>query len=232
SSDGPICLVVVTSDRGLAGSFNTNILRQAESFLAQHPSSDVVAVGKKAQDFFKARGVAASFADFSDIATLPEIAPLADWLLSRYENHTYDSIVFCSTNFVSALSQKVEHTDVLPLTVEGLLSIIERIVPKTGRYSGLQNGEEKETPFALFEPSATEVFEAIVPELVRVEILHLMFESAASEHASRMVAMKAATESADDIISELGLELNKARQAGITQELAEISTAKEALSHE
>ncbi|MBI4122808.1 MAG: ATP synthase F1 subunit gamma [Parcubacteria group bacterium] len=229
---GPMCLVVVTSDRGLAGAFNANVLRRAMRFHEEHANVDIVAVGKKAEEFFARRGVkaVASFAGFSSVATLSEISPLAEWLITRYQNHTYDKVTFCSTMFVSALVQRTELTDLLPLTMEGLQNIIEGIVPSRGKYSEMQTKREEVGGSHLFEPSAQEIFESILPELVRAVILHIIFESNASEHSSRMVAMKNATENAEDLIESLTLQLNKARQAAITQELAEVTTAKEALT--
>ena len=227
-----ICLVVVASDKGLAGAFNTNVLRTAMKFKKENPDADIVVIGKKAKEFFHRRQieVKADFANPSDTLTLSDIAPVSDWLLSRYETHEYDSIVFCSTTFISALLSEVEVNEVLPLTVEGLEKIIKRIVPKTGKYSDIKNNDESDGGASyVFEPSAKEIFDGILPELVRIEIVHLIFESNAAEHSSRMMAMKTATESAHDLIEELRLDLNKARQASITQELAEISTAKEAL---
>ena len=231
---GPMCLVVVTSDRGLCGSFSANVLRKAARFQEEHPDADIVAVGKKAEEFFARRGVkvATSFDGFSSVATLSEVSPLAEWLLSRYQNHTYDTVTFCSTMFVSALVQRTELTELLPLTIEGLQKIIEGIVPARGRYSEPQTGGEEVAGPYLFEPSPREIFESILSELVRAVILHIIFESNASEHSSRMVAMKNATENAEDLIESLTRQLNKARQAAITQALAEVATAKEALTSE
>lgn len=227
-----ICLVVVTSDKGLAGAFNTNVLKAAVEFKKEHPQADIVTVGRKGKEFFERQQVEvkADFSNFSDTVTLANVAPLSDWLLSRYETHVYDTIVFSSTLFVSAFVHNVEINEVLPLTMQGLEKIIQRIVPKTGRYSELQDDEHAQDVSYVFEPSARAVFESILPELVKIEILHLIFESNASEHSSRMLAMKTATESAGDLLEELRLDLNRARQASITQELAEISTAREALS--
>ena len=230
------CLVVITSDKGLCAGFNSAVLREALQFKKNHPETDIVVGGKKGRAFFAARNIpiAAAFTDFSDTATLSEVSPLTDWLLSRYQDHTYDTIVFCSTLFISALVQKVALTEVLPLTLKGLQDVIERIVPQRGRYSELAENNDitqKEISY-LLEPSSQAIFESLLEDLVRVEVLHLVFESNASEHSARMVAMKNATENAKSLKEELELELNKARQAAITQELTEISTAKEALSAE
>lgn len=228
------CLVVVTSDRGLCGAYNSQVLRTAWRFFQEHGDSHIVAVGRKANDFFMRRGKtpANSFSHFSDITTLADVEPLANWLLERYKTHVYDQIVFYSTVFISALTQRVEAQEILPVALEALEKIIKGIVPKTGRYSEYSNGNTDEPIPYVFEPSRALVFKELVEDLVHVEILHLLFESNASEHSSRMLAMKNATENAEDIQNSLTLALNKVRQSSITQELAEITSAKEALTSE
>ena len=234
-----ICLVVVTSDKGLCGAFNNSVLRTALRLREEHARAarfDVVTVGRKGRDFFRKREVpiAAEFSYFSDAVIASDIVSLVDFVMSKYDNGEYDKILFCSTNFISALKQKVEVRQALPLSLESLEKLIAGIVPKTGKYSDLGEQEEiKRIPSPyLIEPSAKEVFEQLVSLLVRVEILHFILESNASEHSARMIAMKSATENAESLIETLTLELNKARQSAITQELSEITTAKEALSAE
>ena len=229
-----VCIVALTSDRGLCGAYNSQVLRTALQLSQEHPFADIVAVGRKAHEFFKKSGrhIAASFSRFSDVATLQDAEPLANWLLERYKTHAYDQILFCSTVFISALKQRVEAQEILPLTIEGLEKIIKGIVPKTGRFTEYSSGNADNHISYMFEPTKTLVFEKLVEELVKVEIVHLVFEANASEHSSRMIAMKNATENAEDLQAFLTLALNKARQSSITQELAEISTAKEALTSE
>ena len=180
----------------------------------------MVAVGKKARDFFFNRNavIAASFLRFSDIITLEDVAPLTNWVLQSYGKKVYKKVVFCSTHFVSALLNKAEAHQVLPLSQKELLNI-------AGSNASL--AEQKD---CLLEPSSTEIFEILSSELVRALVLHLLFKSNASEHSSRMVAMKNATENAKDILETLTLDLNKARQSAITQELAEVTGAADALS--
>ena len=234
-----IALVVITSDKGLAGSFNSSVLRQALQWKTQQEAEgkevSIVAVGKKGRDFFRARegNVVAEFLQFSDIVTYVDVAPLADWIVQAAEEQEYDKIVVCSNQFVSALVQKVEIRQLLPLEIDTLKETIESIVPKTGKYSELAKEEEstKDLSYVL-EPSRQELVKTLVRNLIQVEMAYFVFESNASEHSARMVAMKSATENADRLQDELTLELNKARQAAITQELTEISTAKEALTAE
>ena len=231
-------LLVITSDKGLAGSFNSSVLRAASQYKKQREEKgqqvEIVAVGRKARDFFRKQGsvIAAEFFQFSDIITFADVKPLADWLVRSYKARDYDKIVVCSNQFVSALVQKVETHDILPLVIEELARTSEGVVPKTGKYSEIVKQEEKsekELSFVL-EPSREEIMRTLVENLIQVEIMYFVFESNASEHSARMIAMKNATENANRLGEELTLQLNKARQAAVTQELTEISTAKEALT--
>jgi F-type H+-transporting ATPase subunit gamma len=185
----------------------------------EHPNADIVVVGRKAHEFFQKRAgnLTASFTRFSDVATMADAEPLANWLLERYKTHRCDKVLFCSTVFISALKQRVEVHEILPVTLEALEKIIKGIV------------SQNPTPYVL-EPTKTLIFEKLVEELVKVEIAHLVFEANASEHSSRMLAMKNATDNAQELQARLTLALNKARQGSITQELAEITSAKEALT--
>lgn len=236
-TEGKICLVVVTSDKGLSGTFNSTILKSAfelyQKELSEGEDVEIVAVGKKARDFFKKRGAAvvAEFFKFSDIVTLSEVTPLADWILNSYKKDMYKEVVFCSMQFVSALIQKPDVNSILPIVSEELRKIVNDILPKTGKYASFEKLEENGNNVSyITEPSAKEILEGLSRDLVRIEILHLIFESNASEHSARMLAMKNATENAENLVESLNLQLNKARQAAITQELTEISTAKEALT--
>lgn len=222
--EGKVCLVVVTSDKGLSGSFNNAVLRLAfqlfEDYVQQKEEVEIIAVGKKARDFFLNRKakVATSFLRFSDIITLEDTAPLTDWILHAYDEKEYKEVVLLSTHFVSALLNKAQAHTVLPLSQEELLNIAG-------------NGKSEEVKQdSLLEPSSKEIFEILSRELFRALVLHLLFESNASEHSSRMVAMKNATENAKDLLENLTLDLNKARQSAITQELSEVTSAKEALT--
>lgn len=235
--EGPqkICFVVITSDRGLCGAYNSSVLRMATKYIEEQKHVDVLHVlpiGRKAKEYFAKRNLTMpnSFTNFSEITTLYDVEPVFNWLIAQYQKGAYTNIVFCSTTFVSALVQRVELHEVLPLTLPALEKIVNGIVPKTGRYAELSR--EKETPedYYKFEPSYQKIFETLILALVKVEILHLIFESNASEHAARMVAMKSATENAEHIMKTLQQALNKARQESITQELVEMASAKDALA--
>ncbi|MDP2637393.1 MAG: ATP synthase F1 subunit gamma [bacterium] len=217
-TEGKVCLVVVTSDKGLSGSFNNAVLRlsfeKAQEYQKNGETVEVAAVGKKARDFFLNRNipVATSFLRFSDIVGLEDVRPLADWVLNAYATKTYKKVIFCSTQFVSALINHAQFRQLLPLDQEEL------------------SQEPTNHVDYVLEPSPKEIFEKVSEELARVAILHFLFESNAAEHSSRMVAMKNATENASDLLESLTLELNKARQSAITQELSEVTGAANALS--
>jgi len=242
-ANAKIALIVITSDKGLAGSFNSAVLRAAARFVEERGDADIVAVGRRGRDFFRNRGlpagrhgahIAAEFFQFSDIVSFGDVKPLADWVLQTYEQQEYGTIAVCSTQFVSALVQRPAVRQIFPLEIEQLRQAVEDIVPKTGKYSELALQEEeivRDLNYVL-EPSREQILQTVVRNLIRVHIAHLVFESNASEHSARMMAMKNATENADRLQEELTLALNKARQTAITQELTEISTAKEALTAE
>ena len=233
---GKTCLIVVTSDKGLCGSFNSQVLRIAMQWLSGKEDVDIITVGKKGKDFFRKRSITpiAEFFSFSDIATLHDVAPLSEWVLGAFEQGRYKKVMIVSTRFFSALVQKPNIHQILPLDVEELKDAITNIVPKTGKYAEWvsQDNQQAQLSLQLLEPSPEAILQTLVRDLVKIEILHYVFESNASEHSSRMVAMKNATENATSLEEELQLTLNKARQTAITQELTEIATAKEALSAE
>lgn len=242
---GHTALLLITSDKGLSGSYNTAVLRSALKVLKENPEVRGVAVGRKAASFLEKNGIATdkTFFQFSDVTSLEEVLPIAEFLLAKYEKGDYQKVITCSTFFLSALNQKVEVREILPLTVEKIQEFIEGIVPERGKYAESDSSTKLSFPQLnlveegrflpyIVELPFEELFGALLRQLFWVEVLHLMLEANASEHSARMIAMKNATDNADDILGTLTLQLHKARQAAITQELAEVSTAKEALTSE
>lgn len=236
-STGAVCLLVITSDKGLCGSYNSAVIRSALAWKklkeAEGKRVDVVTVGRKARDVFRKREVpiVKEFLRFSEVATIEDISPVASWILEAKRENMYEEVTCRSTTFVSALERHVREIQILPFSKEVLLRVIESIIPKTGKYSLWKEEQEegRETSSTLLEPSPEELIEKLSDMLIRSEILHLVLESNAAEHSSRMVAMKNASDNAKNLMETLTLQLNKARQAGITQEVAEIAAGKEAL---
>ncbi len=226
-------LVVITSDKGLAGSFNSNVLKRAGAFAeANRDTVSIVTVGKKAKDFFDRRGykIEKSFECAGDYAQLSQVSPISDYIVSGFIDKRFDKIDVIYTNFISALKQEVVHRPLLPLNKETLTQVIENIVPETGRFSDLRGTIVEELAEYKFEPSPAAIVKSIVPSLVELEIFHSILEANASEHAARMVAMKNASTNAKEMIGKLTIKYNKERQAQITKELIEIVSGKEALA--
>ncbi len=227
------CLVVIASDKGLAGSFNSNVLKKAAEFVKNSTHTvEVITVGKKAKEFFIRKGMnpVESFEGAGDYATLAEALPISNKIISLFEDGTYDKVDVIYTNFVSALKQDVVHRPLLPLNEATLNTVIDNIVPETGRFSELKSAEQKDNTEYKFEPTPEKIVRKLVPTLVELEVFHSILEANASEHASRMVAMKNASENAKEMIGKLTIKYNKERQAQITKELIEITSGKEALA--
>lgn len=230
-------LLAVTSDRGLAGAFNANVLRAIDAWRKEHGDMphEIATVGKKALQYFTNRKInlVRSFSDYGDYVSQQETEPLADFLIAGFEAGAWDRVIVFYTNFRTTLRQEVRMVEVLPVHIEGVEEAIKGITPEYGRFSEVGRGLDH-TRYHYeytFEPSPTEVLERLVPTLVRIQLHHIILESNASEHSARMVAMKNASENAKDLISELTISYNKARQAGITRELTEITAGKEAIEN-
>lgn len=240
-------ICVVSSDKGLAGAFNANVFRKAEELFSgmrkENKAYALVTVGKKAKDYFSARGGSASgggnhiketFLGFGDFSAFKDTMPVADSLLAEFLEKRYDEVIVVYTNFRSTLRQDVVKKIILPATKEGLREIVESILPEQGKYAGRGSSGDGETRYSyeyLFEPSPRELLDMLIPLLLRMHMHHIILESNASEHSARMVAMKAASDNAKELIEELQLLYNKARQAGITQELTEITAGVEVLGN-
>lgn len=247
-------LVVVTSDKGLAGSFNANVLKRAELFIKQstttsapgHSSSTeeetkditVVTVGKKAGDYFTKRGRTpiAALTGYGDYADISEVQPIFDAVTEAFTERKADEIYIIYTNFLSAMKQEVVVRKLLPFSEEGLEEMVKGIVPERGRFAehdtNAANTRANDTNREyLFEPSPREILESILPALLKIQIYHAILEANASEHSSRMVAMRNATDNASELIKSYTVVMNKARQSAINKELAEITGGSEALSN-
>ena len=235
-------LVVVTSDKGLAGPFNANVLKKAEAFSnSAKPSVQVMAVGKKAAEYFSRRGrkPIASWTGFGDFVNVEEIGPLFEAVSDAFASKRVDEVHIAYTNFLSAMKQEVVVRKLHPFSEEGLQEMVGGIVPERGRFAmkdtnipmdtNETNNTNKSREY-LFEPSPREIFESILPALLKIQLYHAVLEANASEHSSRMVAMRNATDNASELIKSYTVSLNKARQAAINKELAEITGGSEALA--
>ncbi|MGC8634319.1 MAG: ATP synthase F1 subunit gamma [Candidatus Limnocylindrales bacterium] len=212
-SGGRRCLVVFTTDRPLAGALNANVVRFTAQEIANHPGDlGVVAVGRKGRDALRRMQVpiGAFFLNYGDRPTFADVLPLATLVTSDYLAGTYGQVDLIYPRFVSTLTQRPQLDRLLPIRP----STDTRGVP----------GNQ-----FIFEPNPGAVLEQLLPRYVATRIYQAVLESAASEQSSRMVAMKNATENAEELIEDLTLTYNKVRQANITREMIEIASGAQAL---
>lgn len=215
-------VAVVSSDRGFCGSFNQNILRNAEkeiNALEANSRVSLFAIGKKSNAYFAKRGkkIDFSFTGIGDYGTLEEIKPISDFLIKSYMENRYQRVYIAWTDFISTFRQKSRMIQLLPLEWDQLKEFVQ---------------EDDVAPLEtdlLIEPSPLMLIEEIIPQLVEYLIYQCILESNASEHSARMTAMRNASDNARDRVKELTLDYNKARQEQITSEVCEISSAKEVL---
>src|SRR3989344_1409089 len=229
---GKNLLVVITSDKGLAGSFNSNVIRKAEQILKES-NADILAIGKRGRDYFARKGkkIAKSYDGIGDYAEMQEAEHISKDIIALFESKTYDRIDVVYTTFISALKQEATLRPLLPLNTDTVRAVIENIIPATGKFSELRETALNDDYDFKFEPNPEEIVKNLVPALVEIEVFHSILEANASEHAARMVAMKNASENAKDMIGSRTISYNKARQAQITKELIEITSGKETLAN-
>ena len=232
-----VALLVVSSDRGLCGGYNTNIIRRAENrakeLTAQGVEYTYVVVGKKAKQYFsnetRNEPIEKSFVGLEQIPTAPEAAEIGDELLSLFLAEEVDKVELIYSKFVSLIASKPVIQTLLPLTTQGLEVKDDEIFRLTTK--GGQFGVERETVTSeveeypkdtIFEQDPVQILDALLPLYLNNQILRALQEAAASELAARMTAMNNASENASDLMGNLTMSYNKARQAAITQELSEV----------
>ncbi|WP_042351011.1 F0F1 ATP synthase subunit gamma [Bacillus massiliigorillae] len=199
--------IVITSDRGLAGAYNSSVLRQVFQTIKQRHKSEseygIIVMGRVGRDFFKARGmnIMLDITGISDQPSFSDISEMTKQTVGMFVDGTFDELYLHYNHFVSKISSEVTEKKLLPLTDIAVSS-------KVTSYE--------------FEPSPEEILEVLLPQYAESLIYGALLDGKASEHASRMTAMKSATDNAADLISNLSLVYNRARQAAITQEITEI----------
>jgi F-type H+-transporting ATPase subunit gamma len=205
-------IVLVTSDRGLAGPFNTNTVRYAAREITSYKEDlAAVTVGRKGRDAMRRARVPleAHFEGFGDRPSFADVLPLARLITDDYLAGTYNRVDIVYSQFVSTLTQRASMDELLP------------IVPSEDT-EGIPGNQ------FIFEPNASAVLEQLVPRYVATRLFQAVLESKASEESSRMVAMKNATENAEELIEDLTLAYNKVRQSNITREMIEIASGAKA----
>ena len=224
------CVVVVTSDRGLCGSFNTNILNKSEEIINSYgkESTNVIAIGKKARDFFKHRDydLLESYVEFSKELNFNHAAEITETITSQYLSGDMDRVDVVYHEFKSAVRQDLIAERFLPLKPGDAR---EDFMPGADSETAVE--EDSISGDMLFEPSVEAVVNAIVPKFLVVQMWRILLESNASEQGARMTAMENATDAANEMIEELQLSYNKARQASITSDLLDIIGGAEAINN-
>ena len=207
-----VAYVVVTTDRGLAGSFNTNVLKKAQKEIDTIGKNnvDIFCIGKKARDYYKQREytIIDSHTDFWNELYYGDAIRIGKGIISHFTEKRVDEIHVVYNEFVNVANQYVESEKLLPLEFEG---------------------EESVQLDRLYEPDKNELVKSLIPRHLNIQVWKYLLESFASEQAARMVAMENATENAEEMIKDLTMEFNKARQASITKEILEIVGGAEAL---
>ena len=200
-----VMYIVVAGDRGLAGGYNSNVLKMVMSEI-QGKDAVVLPIGKKAVEFFRARKVPAITENYAEVAelTVGDCFSISKMLSKAYLAGEFDEVHVAYTNFVSVISQVPSTKQLLPLVL---------------------NADEEKAPYTsdiIYDPDNEEVFAAVVPEYLGGIVYGAVCESRASEQAARRTAMDSATQNAEEMIADLSLQFNRARQAAITQEITEI----------
>jgi F-type H+-transporting ATPase subunit gamma len=221
---GKTCLIFISSDRGLCGSYNSDLTRKLSGFLRENDKSnlDIITVGKKGSETVRKiapENLIAEFSSFETGATFEDVSPIARLSIDEFESKKYNRVVAVYSHFQSSLKQSPVIKQILPITREHI--DIPELWETTDEKQSLTEYK--------FEPSADLVLSRILPQFIRVQIFGLVLEANASEQSARMVAMKNATDNAGELISDLTLTYNSIRQASITKEIAEIASAAEAM---
>ncbi len=210
-----ICLVVITSDRGLCGAYNAGIIREAHHFIQSQSDVDIklILIGKKGQDYFARRGYAIERYEPQPPPDrlFPLVQEVVHLLTKGYEQERFDEVHLFYTQFKTAMSSTPTHVMILPMENPTVA------------------GEIQGTGEPLFEPAVEEILVSFMPRYLESQVYGAVLESAASEQGARMVAMKNAEENAEEMITDLRLTYNRVRQSSITKEILEVVSGAEAL---
>ena len=221
-----IAIILITSDKGLAGAYNSNMIRSTIRFMTDHghEKADLITMGRKGRDFMVRvrRNIVAEFTELPERPTTLDIGPIARMAIDGFLSSEYDEVYLAYTEFINTLTQRA--------TVRLLLPI------HAGRFESKVMSEYLSAPPAsapaeyLYEPDPATLLDTILPRFTELQIYQALLEAQASEHSARMVAMRNATENANELVDDLTLTYNKARQEAITTEMLDIAGGAEALA--
>jgi F-type H+-transporting ATPase subunit gamma len=205
-------LLFITPDRGLSGGLSTNLIRSAGVYLQAHPGAKMIAVGRKGYEFFRRTQVEilGTFSRLGDYPAYDDVRPISRVIMDAYAAGEVDSVSIVFPRFINTVLQRPETQELLPVTPPA-------------------DVEVKEVDY-IYEPDAATVLETLLPRYVEIQVYRAVLELAASEQSARMVAMRNATDAAEELVQALTLERNKVRQEQITKELLDITGGVEALT--
>ncbi|CAK1245674.1 F0F1 ATP synthase subunit gamma [Fructobacillus evanidus] len=214
-------ILLVTSDRGLVGSYNANIIKETNALMEKHnltkENTVILAIGGNGADFYKQRGfsIALEHRGISDVPTFNEIRQLLKTVISLYEAEAFDSLHLVYNHFVNRLESEQRNTQLLPLTKD-ILEDMDDSHEHVAADFDVQSAYDS-------EPDSTAVLNVVLPQYIQSLVFEAVLDAKTAEHAASSTAMSSATDSADDLIGTLGLQYNRARQAQITTEITEIT---------
>lgn len=218
-----ILIVLMSSDRGLAGPYNTNVVRAARTFEKESGlSTQYVTVGRKGRDVIVRRGadVIAEFSALPDPPRIANITPIVRIVVDEFLSGAVDEVHIAYTNYINTLTQIPEVLRLLPLKPSLVFGEDEEVGTREQRLSAVMS----------FEPNAQSILDEIMPRFTELQFFQALLEAKASEHSARMIAMRNATENAESLVGDLTLTYNKARQLAITSEILDIVGGAEALA--
>ncbi|MAZ30284.1 ATP synthase F1 subunit gamma [bacterium] len=225
-------LVIVTSDKGLAGSVNSAVLKLVEQTLSTADVSEyeAICIGRKSVEFAQRNNIPVvhEYTNVADDVSVDDVADITTEALQGFAAGEYNHVHVVYQNFLSTFEQEPTKRQILPLDPAEIHYIMQGIKPKSGQFSGFGVAPATKTAYQV-EPSAEAVLDTLIPQLVQIIIYHALLESKASEHSARMVAMKNATDKSKEVAKALTLVFNKERQAAITAEVSEITGGIEAM---
>jgi len=229
---GRVLLLLITSNRGLCGSYNAQVIKRAISTIRSESAAvDIISIGKKGDLAMRRvdQNVIASFFELPDNITLSSIAPISELIIKEFLGGKYDRVLAIYTDYISALTQRPNIKQVLPVSKVELGELITELQEIKQSDSVDNNIVEKPVDY-LFEGDQEKLIGSLAEKLTRMQIYQMILESNASEQSARMVAMKNASEASGEMIDDLTLVFNKARQANITREISEISAGMASVS--
>lgn len=226
-----VLLVLITSNRGLCGAYNAQVIKKTLQLLKNENNVagiDIISVGKKGDMAMRRIGknILASFTELPDHLLLSHILPISKLLIDEYNALHYDKVYVAYTDFISALTQKPNIRQILPISQKDLKALIDGLE----HVSKESKSTEDQKINYLIEGDINELIGSLAEKITRMQVYQMLLESNASEQSSRMVAMKNASEASSEMIDDLTLVFNKARQSNITREISEISAGMASVS--